>query len=106
MYGIGFDDNRTFHVVASDGGLLDRPAATRRCRISPGERFEIVVEFAPGETVLLTSRAGDSDIESGDYNLLKLVAARKLTPSRGAGDAGQRRGEDDEERGCDRAVAP
>lgn len=81
VYNLGFDDNRTFHVVASDGGLLDRPAATRRCRISPGERFEIVAEFAPGETAMLTSRAGDSDIESGDYDLLKLVAATTLTRS-------------------------
>ncbi|MFD2765806.1 multicopper oxidase family protein [Micromonospora eburnea] len=81
VYTIGFADNRTFHVVASDGGLLGRPAPVRRLRISPGERFEIVAEFAPGEKVLLKSFAGDSDIESGDYDLLKLVTAGKLSPS-------------------------
>ncbi|BFO19468.1 hypothetical protein SHKM778_58560 [Streptomyces sp. KM77-8] len=83
VFTLGFADEREFHVVASDAGLLDRPVAVRRLRISPGERFEIVVAFDPGEEVLLKSFAGDAEIEEGTYDLLRLVAAPRLTPSPG-----------------------
>ncbi|WP_128380614.1 multicopper oxidase family protein [Streptomyces cavernae] len=81
VYNLGFGDDRTFHVVGSDAGLLARPVAVRRVRISPGERFEIVVGFTPREQVVLKGFDGDSEIESGDYDLLNLVAAPRLSPS-------------------------
>ncbi|MFE7233613.1 multicopper oxidase family protein [Streptomyces sp. NPDC057596] len=83
VFTLGFADEREFHVVASDAGLLDRPVAVRRLRISPGERFEIVVAFDPGEEVLLKSFDGDAEIEDGAYDLLRLAAAPRLTPSPG-----------------------
>ncbi|PSL55256.1 FtsP/CotA-like multicopper oxidase with cupredoxin domain [Saccharothrix carnea] len=81
VYSIGFADNRTFHVVGSDAGLLAAPAPVQRFRISPGERFEVVVDFTPGEQVVLRGFAGDSDVEEGEYDLLKLIAAANLEPS-------------------------
>lgn len=42
-YNIGFSDNRTFYVIASDGGLLDAPVAVTRLLIHAGERYEILV---------------------------------------------------------------
>ncbi|MFJ8011752.1 multicopper oxidase family protein [Streptomyces sp. NPDC096339] len=83
VYTIGFSDEREFHVVANDAGLLERPVAVRRFRISPGERFEIVAAFEAGEEVLLKSHGGDTgaDVEEGDYDLLKLAAAPQLRPS-------------------------
>ncbi|MCP2164929.1 multicopper oxidase family protein [Goodfellowiella coeruleoviolacea] len=81
VYHLGFADNRVFHVVASDAGLLARPAPVDRLRISPGERFEIVVGFAPGEQVLLKGFSGDEEIDRGDYDILRLVAAAQLAPS-------------------------
>lgn len=78
---VGFADDREFHVVASDAGLLSRPVAVRRLRISPGERFEIVASFEPGEQVLLKSFPGADEIEDGGYDLLKLTAAPRLAPS-------------------------
>ncbi len=44
-YLLGLSDNATFHLIASDGGLLAAPIATNRVRISPGERAEILVSF-------------------------------------------------------------
>ena len=41
----GFSDNRSFHQIASDGGLLASPVARTRMILSPGERAEIVVDF-------------------------------------------------------------
>jgi blue copper oxidase len=48
-----FSDQRTFHVVASDGGFLPAPVAATRLTISPAERFEVLVDFANGKAVAL-----------------------------------------------------
>ncbi|MFE3738299.1 multicopper oxidase family protein [Streptomyces sp. NPDC059134] len=55
LYNFGFSDNRTFALVATDGGLLARAWNTERLYLSPGERAEIVVAFTPGERVELRS---------------------------------------------------
>ena len=45
-YYLGLEDNSDFYIIASDGGLLSAPVQTNRVRISPGERVEILVDFA------------------------------------------------------------
>lgn len=55
LYNLGFGDDREFHLVGSDGGLLAAPVAVTRVQLSPGERVEIIVAMRPGETVLLQS---------------------------------------------------
>jgi FtsP/CotA-like multicopper oxidase with cupredoxin domain len=40
-------------LIATEGGLLEGPQAMDRIQLSPGERAEIVVEFEPGEQVIL-----------------------------------------------------
>lgn len=81
VFTLGFADNREFQVIASDAGLLPEPVTVDRVKISPGERFEVVVEFKPGETALLKGFDGDSAIEDGEYDLLELRAAGTLAPS-------------------------
>jgi blue copper oxidase len=48
-----FSDDRSFHVIASDGGFLAAPVSVTRLTISPGERFEILVDFSDGKAVTL-----------------------------------------------------
>ena len=48
-----FSDQRTFYVIASDGGFLSAPVAMTQLTISPAERFEILVDFASGKGVAL-----------------------------------------------------
>jgi blue copper oxidase len=48
-----FSDRRKFHVIASDSGFLAKPVEVSQLRISPAERFEILVDFADGKPVLL-----------------------------------------------------
>jgi FtsP/CotA-like multicopper oxidase with cupredoxin domain len=48
-----FSDQRTFHVIASDAGFLSAPVAVTKLRISPAERFEILVDFADRKAVVL-----------------------------------------------------
>ena len=50
-----FSDDRKFYVIASDSGFLSEPVEVKRLRISPAERFEILVDFANGKPVILES---------------------------------------------------
>lgn len=52
-FDLRFSDRREFHVIASDGGFLSAPIALKQLRISPAERFEILVDFANREPVML-----------------------------------------------------
>lgn len=44
-YDLGFSDNRTFYIIANDGGLLDAPVAVTRVKLLVGERIEILVNL-------------------------------------------------------------
>jgi cuproxidase len=48
-----FSDHRIFYVIASDSGFLEKPVELRKLRISPAERFEILVDFSDGKPVML-----------------------------------------------------
>ena len=54
-----FNDQRTFHVIASDAGFLSAPVAVSKLTISPAERFEILVDFADGKAVALETGADE-----------------------------------------------
>jgi bilirubin oxidase len=44
-YNLGFSDNRTFYIIANDGGLLNTPVAATRVKLMVGERIEIMVNL-------------------------------------------------------------
>ncbi|MBI2295810.1 MAG: multicopper oxidase domain-containing protein [Betaproteobacteria bacterium] len=51
-----------YRVIATDGGLLDRPYRTKEVFLSSGERVEVLLDLRAareGDTVWLTSRAFD-----------------------------------------------
>lgn len=56
-FDLSFSDNRTLHVIASDGGYLRAPVAMTALTIAPGERFEVLVDFSDGKSVQLTTAA-------------------------------------------------
>lgn len=89
-YSFGFSDDRSFAMVASDGGPLENTATLTRILLSPGERAEIVVAMDPDEEVTLrsyphnlgissrrTERAGADD----ELDILLLRAASSLGDS-------------------------
>jgi FtsP/CotA-like multicopper oxidase with cupredoxin domain len=89
-YNFGLDDNRTFELIGTDGGLLASPHRTDRVRLSPGERAEIVVPMAPGEQVVLQSLPVDLGTDfwnqrfsggNDSFDILQLRAADTLAPS-------------------------
>lgn len=57
FFDLQFSDGREFHVIASDGGYLAAPVALRRLLIAPGERYELLVDFADGAEVVLETGA-------------------------------------------------
>ncbi len=58
FYNLGFDDNRRFTQIASDGGYLPRAYQTGRMLLGPGERGEIVVDVSDGKTIFLRNFGG------------------------------------------------
>lgn len=55
IFDLSFDDGRSFHLVATDLGLLPRPVELDRLRLAPGERAEVLVDFGDGRPVDLVS---------------------------------------------------
>jgi FtsP/CotA-like multicopper oxidase with cupredoxin domain len=60
-YYVGVSDNRTFHVVGTEGGLLEAPTPVKRVLLMPGERADVVVDFTAdiGDTLSLRSYASE-----------------------------------------------
>jgi blue copper oxidase len=90
IYNLGFDDDRSFELIGTDGGLLEQPASLRRVQVSPGERVEILVRVDPGERTVLRSDSPDIGLNflkrrfsGGDdrFDLLELRAAATLAES-------------------------
>ncbi|WP_205745655.1 multicopper oxidase family protein [Egibacter rhizosphaerae] len=88
IFAFGFDDERAFDQVATDGGLLEQPHRTRRVQLSPGERAELVVALEPGDDVVLRSfapetgaflerRVGGADT----FDILRIAAEDELEAS-------------------------
>ncbi len=53
MYNLGFDNDKPFKQIASDGGLLEEPVELTRLFLTPAERAEIIIELEPGEKLIL-----------------------------------------------------
>ncbi|MFM9368672.1 multicopper oxidase family protein [Streptomyces sp. Da 82-17] len=88
IYQLGFTDDRPFHLVAAENGLLQRPVELHRLRLAPGERAEVVVAFEPGDEALLRSFKPETGVSSdrflgGDdvFDILALRAANRLRTS-------------------------
>ncbi|MDF1607193.1 multicopper oxidase domain-containing protein [Hoeflea sp. YIM 152468] len=54
-YRLAFDDGRPMHMIATDGGFLPGSVTLDGLTLSPGERVEILVDFATGAAPVLRS---------------------------------------------------
>ena len=71
FYIIAFSDKRSFHKIATDGGLLEAPVELTSMEMSPGERCEIVVDLEDGNPAeLLTLFEDKFEGVSGVFNYL------------------------------------
>ena len=53
VYDLSLSDGRSFHWIATDGGLLERPIEQRSLWLAPGQRAEILVDLSDGRAVAL-----------------------------------------------------
>ncbi|MDE0127535.1 MAG: multicopper oxidase domain-containing protein [Bryobacterales bacterium] len=93
IYYIGFDDDRVFHQIATDGGFLETPLRTDRLILAPGERAEILVDFSDGAEAVLRTYAEAGLLETiggffggignGNLQLLKISPQPAVRPSHG-----------------------
>jgi len=63
-YNLGFSDGRTFYIIATDGGLVDKPVGVTRFLISPGERIEILINCAGQSGTSIDLRAYNSTVSN------------------------------------------
>jgi blue copper oxidase len=66
-FDLRFSDERLFHAIASDGGFLAEPVEISELNMAPGERYEILVDFADGKAVTLET---GPDTEIGLFGAL------------------------------------
>jgi FtsP/CotA-like multicopper oxidase with cupredoxin domain len=74
-FDLRFSDRRPFYVVGSDAGLLPEPVEVRNLVIAPAERYEILVDFAGGQSVSLVT-APDTDRGIGPGLMMQMQPAR------------------------------
>lgn len=103
-YNFGLTANKQFKVIGTDGGLLNAPVTVDRIRVSPGERYEILVDLTGmnGQTIYLMcygselpsgiqggptmpmpigSPPMDSPLNGNDFNILQInVVAQTASP--------------------------
>lgn len=67
VFNIGLSNNTPFHVIGTDGGLLNNPITLTRYLMAPGERAEILVDLSnlQGQTIQLMSYA--AELPNGYY---------------------------------------
>ncbi|SMN16655.1 Multicopper oxidase [uncultured Candidatus Thioglobus sp.] len=53
IYHLNFNDKRMFHIIASDGGLLENPIMAHSIKLAPAERCEILVDVSDGKMPIL-----------------------------------------------------
>jgi FtsP/CotA-like multicopper oxidase with cupredoxin domain len=73
---VRLSDNRPLLVIASDGGFIGKPEAVERLTISPGERYEVLVDFSKGEAADLLTYGDDSG--GDDLHLMRFVVDSSL----------------------------
>lgn len=62
FYVFSLSGGQTMELIASDGGLLDRPHAVRSLRLAPGERAQILVDLSEGRPLSLVATSPDNSM--------------------------------------------
>lgn len=62
FYDFSLSGGQTMELIASDGGLLDRPHAVRSLRLAPGERAQILVDLSEGRPLSLVATSPDNSM--------------------------------------------
>ena len=92
IYDLSFSDQRNFHWIAAEGGLLARSVALRSITLAPGQRAEILVDFTDGKPVLLLTGPDSNASAMGGVSVMS-GGANDATPATVLGFEPQRLGQ-------------
>ncbi len=59
-YNFFLDSGRTMMIIASDGGLLERPISARSLKLAPGERAQLLIDLSDGSPARLRASSPDN----------------------------------------------
>ena len=59
---LGFSNGMGFHVIGTDGGLLDAPVSLTRLQLMPGERVELLLDLAAMQGQAMQLMAYNSEL--------------------------------------------
>lgn len=83
-YRLSLDPATALVQIGSDGGLLDRPVSHDELTISPGERFDVVVDFSaypPGtELTVVNGLGSDSTAQVMRFRVTRRVSDDSAVP--------------------------
>lgn len=65
VYALRFNNNRSFHQIGSDAGLLPAPVERRKLQLAPAERAEILVDFSNGADARMVSEDVPAEMMGG-----------------------------------------
>jgi suppressor of ftsI len=87
FYNLGFADDRPFRVIATENGFVTGdPAGIDRLLLGPGERAEILVEFEPGDDVILRSHEQDLGVHGANGSFIGAGDTLDIIRMRAPGD--------------------
>lgn len=66
VYQLGLSDGSSFHMIGSDGGLLEAPVELQRLRLAPGERAEVLLDLGGRSGESLTLMSYSSELDRGE----------------------------------------
>ncbi len=65
VFRFGFADNKAFHQIGGDAGLLDAPVQLTRLTLGPGERAEILLNLGGQEGQTLSLKTFGNELPTG-----------------------------------------
>lgn len=86
FYRLALSSGQPMFQIGSDGGLLDEPVQLNELLIAPGERADILVDFAghAGETITVENDAPAPFPDGGDVDVPLIMQFRVVLPLSGA----------------------
>jgi len=75
IYQLAFDDKRSFHIIGSDGGLLEKPLKSNSVQLAPGERAEVLVDISDGGVPTLINQPNQNSRRLEPSGMMQMMAA-------------------------------
>ena len=63
LYDLSLEGDRSMQLIASDGGLLDRPHIVRSVRLAPGERAQVIIDLSEGRPLRLLASSPENAMD-------------------------------------------